>query len=88
MQATLANVKGAKSAELGARTVMQLKAQCTQHGLRKTGMKAEFRTKSWHRSKPSSVANIKLTGLCKGCTQSLYGCEPAPPSKGGRVLSG
>jgi hypothetical protein len=37
VQATLANVKEAKSAELGARTVMQLKAQCTQHGLRKTG---------------------------------------------------
>ena len=42
MQATLANVKEAKSAELGARTVMQLKAQCTQHGLRKTGTKAEL----------------------------------------------
>ena len=42
VQATLANVKEAKSAELGARTVMQLKAQCTQHGLRKTGTKAEL----------------------------------------------
>ena len=42
VQATLANVKEAKSAELGARTIMQLKAQCTQHGLRKTGTKAEL----------------------------------------------
>ncbi len=31
----------------------------------------EPRTKSWHRSKPFSVANIKHTGLCKGCTQGL-----------------
>ena len=42
VQATQANVKEAKSAELGARTVMQLKAQCAQHGLRKTGTKAEL----------------------------------------------
>ena len=42
VQATLANVKEAKCAELGARTVMQLKAQCTQHGLRTTGTKAEL----------------------------------------------
>ena len=42
VQAMLANVKEAKSAELGARIVMQLKAQCMQHGLRKTGTKAEL----------------------------------------------
>jgi hypothetical protein len=41
-KATLANLKEAKRAELGARTVMQLKAQCAQHGLRKTGTKAEL----------------------------------------------
>ncbi len=35
------------------------------------GLVTELRTRSWHRSKPFSVANIKLTGLCKGCTQGL-----------------
>ncbi len=35
----------------------------------------EPRTKSWHWSKPLSVANIKLTGLCKVCTQSLSNFE-------------
>ena len=35
------------------------------------GKARQNRTKSWHRSKPFSVANIKLTGLCKGCTQGL-----------------
>ena len=35
----------------------------------KVSVVTELRTKSWHRSKPLSVANIKLTGLCKLCTQ-------------------
>ncbi len=42
VQMKLANLKRAKSAELGAHTVAQLRALCAQRGLRKAGAKAEL----------------------------------------------
>ena len=43
VQMKLANLKRAKSAELGAHTVAQLRALCAQHGLHKAlGAKAEL----------------------------------------------
>jgi hypothetical protein len=41
----------------------------------KTSVVTELRTQSWHRSKPLSVANIKLTGLCKLALMSVYPLE-------------